>query len=228
MPEAVLPRLTMPLFDSDEARWQAVRSRNASADGLFVYCVRSTRIYCRPICKARLARRANVSFHGTPREAREAGFRACKRCRPDVEGGMPEDAAVGKIRAFVNGDSSSSSGGGVEDGVVMSLGQMARRTGLSKWHFHRVFKKCVGVTPVEYVRMRRSSSRSVGPTEAESPQQLLDVLDMGKLDFAALDPVLADEGSGGSGGEMANGHGDEDMSWTDLLAWPDDDLVRPD
>lgn len=222
------PAPPISLFDDDDTRWQAVRDRDANADGFFVYGVRSTRIYCRPICKARLARRANVSFYDTPHGAREAGFRACKRCKPEMEGFMPEDAAVRKIRAFV------SSGGG--DGV-MSLGQMARRTGLSKWHFHRVFKKCVGVTPVEYVRMRRRSgdlASSVGQTDvsttsagSESPATSLDAdwlqqLEMGEFDFGVLDPALADSGTASMGGMV-----DGDMSWADLLIWPEDDLTGP-
>ena len=70
-------------FDTDEARWQAVSSRQASADGSFVYAVATTGVYCRPSCAARAARRENVSFHRTPADAEAAGFRPCKRCRPD-------------------------------------------------------------------------------------------------------------------------------------------------
>ena len=70
-------------FDTDEARWKAVKSREATADGSFVYAVASTGVYCRPSCSARPARRENVSFHRTAADAEAAGFRACKRCRPD-------------------------------------------------------------------------------------------------------------------------------------------------
>ena len=58
-------------------------------------------MYCRPVCKARLARRSNVEFFDTPSQAEAKGYRACKRCRPDVGGGMPEERAVGKVREFV-------------------------------------------------------------------------------------------------------------------------------
>ncbi|POR34027.1 Bifunctional transcriptional activator/DNA repair enzyme Ada, partial [Tolypocladium paradoxum] len=68
-------------FADDDSRWQAVRARDVVADGFFVYAVRTTKVYCRPICKARLARRANVRFYATGGEAAAAGFRACKRCR---------------------------------------------------------------------------------------------------------------------------------------------------
>lgn len=144
------------MFEDDDSRWLAVQCRDANADGCFIYAVKTTKIYCRPICKARLARRVNVAFYATPGAARTAGFRACKRCTPDAVGCMPEDAAVRKIRAFVRdhhgGDSSDS------NSSISSLGQMARQTGLSKWHFHRVFKKCVGMTPYAFIRMQQQST----------------------------------------------------------------------
>ncbi|KAI5467582.1 metal binding domain of Ada-domain-containing protein, partial [Mariannaea sp. PMI_226] len=137
-----------------ESRWQAVVSRNANADGFFVYCVKTTKIFCRPICKARLARRANVSFYATGHEAQLAGFRACKRCKPEIAGFMPEEQAVQKIRKFVRNRAISGIGGD-EGNMRLSLSQMAKQTGLSKWHFHRVFKTCVGLTPIEYLREQR-------------------------------------------------------------------------
>jgi methylphosphotriester-DNA--protein-cysteine methyltransferase len=155
------PVLVSLLFQDDEARWQAIRTRNTNADGFFVYGVRSTKIYCRPACKARLARRANVSFYDDALAAQAAGFRACKRCKPQVLGFMPEDKAVTRIREFVRtraADESTAAaarGGGAPGAERMSLAKMANEVGLSKWHFHRVFKKCVGVTPVEYLRLQR-------------------------------------------------------------------------
>ena len=144
------PSSIISLFEDEDSRWQAVVSRNINADGFFVYAVKTTKIFCRPICKARLARRANVSFFDNGYLATQAGFRPCKRCKPEVAGFMPEEAAVRKIRSFVM---SRVSGGGGQ--AMLSLSQMAKQTGLSKWHFHRVFKKCVGVTPTEYLREQR-------------------------------------------------------------------------
>ena len=63
----------------DEARWRAVQARDAAADGVFVYAVRTTGVYCRPSCAAR-PKRANVEFFAGPAEALAAGYRACKRC----------------------------------------------------------------------------------------------------------------------------------------------------
>jgi AraC family transcriptional regulator of adaptative response/methylated-DNA-[protein]-cysteine methyltransferase len=66
-----------------DPRWAAIVKRDRSSDSAFVYSVRSTGVYCRPSCPARLAKPANVRFHATPADARRAGFRACKRCKPD-------------------------------------------------------------------------------------------------------------------------------------------------
>ena len=70
-------------FDDDEARWAAVQARDARADDVFFYSVRTTGVYCRPSCAARPARRENVAFHASQAAAVAAGFRACKRCQPD-------------------------------------------------------------------------------------------------------------------------------------------------
>ena len=66
-----------------DPRWQALVARDASADGRFFYSVRTTGVYCRPSCAARLPRRENVAFHASAAAAERAGFRACKRCHPD-------------------------------------------------------------------------------------------------------------------------------------------------
>src|SRR5437588_3429835 len=67
----------------DAARWNAIQHRDPKADDLFYYSVQTTGVYCRPSCAARLPRRENISFHLTREAAEAAGFRACKRCRPN-------------------------------------------------------------------------------------------------------------------------------------------------
>ncbi len=69
-------------YCDDDARWRAVLARDRAADGRFLTCVRTTGVYCRPSCPGRPMRR-NVFFVAAPAEARAAGMRACKRCRPD-------------------------------------------------------------------------------------------------------------------------------------------------
>ena len=128
-----------------EQCWEAVRSRNAGADGTFFYSVRTTGVYCRPSCASRLPRRENVAFHETMAEAEAAGFRPCKRCRPN-EGSPAErhvqaiDRACALIRAGDN---------------LPSLAELAKAAGISRFHFHRVFKQITGVTPRDYARSHR-------------------------------------------------------------------------
>src|SRR6266571_743634 len=80
---AAVPIKGTPNFNQDADRWQALAGRDRAADGSFYYSVATTGVYCRPSCGARLARRENVAFHGTTEAAERAGFRACKRCKPD-------------------------------------------------------------------------------------------------------------------------------------------------
>lgn len=79
---------------ADEARWRAVLARDPAADGSFVFAVRSTGVYCRPSCPARRPRRDHVQFFRGPREAAGAGYRACRRCRPDGSAGRSDTAAI--------------------------------------------------------------------------------------------------------------------------------------
>src|SRR5690348_2896655 len=83
---------------SDEARWEALRRRDPAAEGTFFYAVATTGVYCRPTCAARLPRRENVTFHASREAAERAGFRPCKRCRPDRPP-LPERQAEAVARA---------------------------------------------------------------------------------------------------------------------------------
>jgi methylphosphotriester-DNA--protein-cysteine methyltransferase len=165
----------LKMWKSDASRWAAVKNRDPTADGYFVYAVRTTKVYCRPVCKARLARRANVSFFALPEDAAKAGFRPCKRCKPDARGEMPEERAVQKIRALIReepGCSPSPSSLPLTPRDTGStntpepdpgrLADLARQTGISKWHFHRVFKNVAGVTPAEFLRQRRRTDQGLG------------------------------------------------------------------
>ena len=86
--------IARPRFASDDARWRALCARDASADGTFFYAVRTTGVYCRPSCGARRPNRENVAFYESREAARSAGFRPCKRCRPDAPVPGAEQAAV--------------------------------------------------------------------------------------------------------------------------------------
>ncbi|KFA60844.1 hypothetical protein S40285_06193 [Stachybotrys chlorohalonatus IBT 40285] len=205
-------------FQDDSTRWQAVKARDASADGAFVYAVRSTKIYCRPICKARLPRQANVTYYTTGQLAQHAGYRACKRCKPDLAGLMPEDEAVRKIWAFLNAGSFATS---TDQDPRASLGQMAKQAGLSKWHFHRVFKRCIGVTPIEYLNLQRintaaASGSSSYNTDADSPTDFVMAALIGSSNSNDM-PVSTTKGP------LKQLHGGEILNMDEFLSWPSHD-----
>jgi methylphosphotriester-DNA--protein-cysteine methyltransferase len=230
------PQLTP--FDDDASRWQAVQSRDAIADGFFVYAVKTTKVYCRPICKARLARRSNVTFYATGSEAQSAGFRACKRCKPEMEGFMPEERAVRQIRKFVLEQAAAGVGaaaGAAAEGKKLSLSQMARKSGLSKWHFHRVFKKTVGVTPFEYLRNERIAwGGSAGEGASWDGGQFsaggfgLDFWNMGMetdgtSESASMSSGLRSVGASGGSASPLELEELEELDLDNLLVWPDEE-----
>jgi AraC family transcriptional regulator of adaptative response/methylated-DNA-[protein]-cysteine methyltransferase len=132
---------------NDEERWAAVLRRDAAADGTFYYSVRTTGVYCRPSCAARVARRENVAFHLTCEAAERAGFRACKRCRPN-EAGLAEQHAAAVARACRAIEAAENAPG---------LEELAAEAGMSRFHFHRIFKSITGVTPKAYAAARRAA-----------------------------------------------------------------------
>src|ERR1700743_377940 len=92
----------------DEQRYEAVAGKDGRPDGLFFTGVTPTGIYCRPSCPAITPKRANMRFYPTAAAAQEAGFRACKRCRPDTSPGSPEwnvraDVAARAMRLISDG-----------------------------------------------------------------------------------------------------------------------------
>ncbi|KAF2442005.1 hypothetical protein P171DRAFT_59572 [Karstenula rhodostoma CBS 690.94] len=133
-------------YTTDASRWRALTTRDPAAATAFVYTVKSTRIYCRPTCPARLARRANVAFCATPAAAAALGFRPCKRCKPDKAPAQdPQEAAVARACVLI--------GEAVERGEEgVRLRVLAREVGLTERYFHKVFKERMGVTPRGWAR----------------------------------------------------------------------------
>jgi AraC family transcriptional regulator, regulatory protein of adaptative response / methylated-DNA-[protein]-cysteine methyltransferase len=128
-----------------EACWRAVENRDAGADGSFLYGVRTTGVYCRPGCASRRPLRANTEFFETTEAARAAGFRPCKRCRPtDDSAASRHLAAVEKACALLQNSE-----------AMPSLAELADAAGISRFHFHRVFKQITGTTPRDYARTHR-------------------------------------------------------------------------
>jgi AraC family transcriptional regulator of adaptative response/methylated-DNA-[protein]-cysteine methyltransferase len=147
---------------ASDPRWASVVARDRGADGTFYYSVRTTGVYCRPSCGARLANPRNVRFHRTAAEAERAGFRPCRRCRPD-------EPPLSRRQAALVAESCRT----IEAAeTVPDLGALARRAGLSRHHFHRLFKAVTGLTPRGYAaahrarRVREGLRRSATVTDA--------------------------------------------------------------
>src|SRR5216684_1632045 len=130
---------------NEEQCWAAVVAHDASQDGRFFYSVRTTGVYCRPGCASRQPRRENVAFYESTEAAETAGFRPCKRCRPN-EGSSAERhiAAVGRACALIRARD-----------TVPTLAELAAAAGISRFHFHRVFKQITGATPREWGKAYR-------------------------------------------------------------------------
>jgi AraC family transcriptional regulator of adaptative response/methylated-DNA-[protein]-cysteine methyltransferase len=145
-----------------DPRWASVRARATEADGSFFYSVRTTGVYCRPSCAARQPRPENVRFHETRQDAEQAGFRPCRRCKPD-QPSLSEQHSAMVTEACRLIDASHG---------VPSLEALATHAGVSVFHFHRIFKATMGLTPREYAaahrgeRMRDELGRSGTVTAA--------------------------------------------------------------
>ena len=131
---------------SESEAWHAVERRDRRSDGAFVYAVRSTGVYCKPSCPSRRPLRANVRFFSTSDDAEHAGYRPCRRCRPDDDDSLTAtDAAVVQARAYLDRHTDR----------PVSLSELARHTGVSQWHLQRSFKRVLGVSPKAYQDARR-------------------------------------------------------------------------
>ncbi len=128
-----------------DPRWARMTARDSGADGSFFYSVRTTGVYCRPSCGSRLPRPENVQFHSTRADAEQAGFRPCKRCKPD-QPSIAERHAARVTEACRLIESSA---------VAPSLEDLAAGAGMSLFHFHRVFKAVTGLTPRAYAAAHR-------------------------------------------------------------------------
>ena len=128
---------------------RARASRDARFDGKFFIAVTSTRIYCRPVCKVRDAKRSNIRYYPTAAAAAEAGFRPCLRCRPEAAPGTP--AWLGTLAVVRRGLRL------IEDGVLdeCSVEELAERLGIGTRHLHRLFVQHLGASPICIAQTRR-------------------------------------------------------------------------
>ena len=155
----------------DEQRYTAASSKDARFDGVFFTAVRTTGIYCRPSCPAITPKRVNVVFYPTAAAAQQAGFRACKRCRPDASPGSPE----WNVRSDVAGRAMRLIADGVVDrsgvaGLAASLGYSPRQVG-------RLLTAEVGAGPLALARAQRARTARILVETTSLP--------MGDIAFAA-------------------------------------------
>ncbi len=127
-----------------ERAWQKIETHDASADGQFVYAVRTTGIYCRPSCPSRRPARDRVAFYSTPDEARVAGYRACKRCQPDSV--HPQAAVIAAACRYLDRPRET----------VPSLGELGEAVGMSSYALQRLFRQVLGITPRQYFATRQT------------------------------------------------------------------------
>ncbi|HWE45509.1 MAG TPA: bifunctional DNA-binding transcriptional regulator/O6-methylguanine-DNA methyltransferase Ada [Caulobacteraceae bacterium] len=135
--------MTAAELPSEDARYAAFVRRDKTMRSRGVMAVKTTGVYCRAGCPARMPKRENVQFFTTSEEARAAGFRACKRCKPD-EAASPNAALVARACRAIE-----------EAETAPNLDALADQSGLSPFHFHRVFKAETGVTPGQYAAQVR-------------------------------------------------------------------------
>lgn len=129
-----------------DPRWAALCARDPAAEGRFVYAVRSTGIYCRPGCPSRRPKPENVQFFADREAAAAAGFRPCRRCRPEEAPLAQRQAAVvADLCRFIEAAE-----------TPPTLAQLAARAGLSPHHLHRLFQAHTGLTPGAYAKARRA------------------------------------------------------------------------
>lgn len=135
-----------------EAAWAAFERRDRQWDGRLVGAVTTTGIYCKPSCPARRPKREHVRFYSDAAEARDAGFRACLRCKPDEVG--RDRIAVAEALALIE-----------RAEAPPVLEELAAAVGYAPHHFHRLFKRATGVTPAAYARGLRARRAERALTE---------------------------------------------------------------
>lgn len=133
----------MNQYSSFDEKYQALVNREPNAEGNFIYCVKSTKIFCRPTCFARLALKKNIFFCDNIEEAKQYGYLPCKRCKPDKTEGWNRirDLVMEGCRCIMR-QAQSTKG--------LNMEELVRELRVSKWHFYRKFKIYTGLTPRKF------------------------------------------------------------------------------
>lgn len=130
---------------TNHQKWQAVKNNDASKDGLFYYAVKTTGVFCRPSCKSRLPKREHVTFFDAADDAKSAGYRPCKRCRPDLQNYQPMQETARKMKRRIDDHYASSK----------RLDSELKQLGITQHRLKQIFKECYGCTVREYINQQR-------------------------------------------------------------------------
>lgn len=183
---------TLPESSPADPRWLAVLARDPHTDGTFWYAVRTTRVYCRPSCPSRHARRENVTFYETPEAARADGYRPCLRCQPDEIGA--HQRLVAHVQQLLD-----------TRYPTPTLAELGEATDLSPFHLQKVFKRVTGLSPKQYAmrarteRLKGELREGMGITPAlyeagyNSPRTLYDPI----TDQLGMNPLAYQQGGAG-------------------------------
>lgn len=132
--------------------WEAVQDRDRSADGQFVYAVRSTKIYCRPSCPSRKPARAQVVFFALPQAAEGKGFRPCRRCQPrSARSRDPRVESVARLCRVIESRVDAAE----ETSTGLSLAALSSSTNMKPHQLERAFRRLMGISPRQYADSRR-------------------------------------------------------------------------
>ena len=149
---------------SNDVMWKATVDCDSKYDGKFFYAVKTVGVFCRPSCKSRTPLRKNVVFFAQTEEAQKAGFRPCKRCRPDISDYAPVLEIAKKTKAAI------------DDYYIQRqrLSEKMKQIGAAPNHLAMIFKKHYGMTPLQYINRLK----------IEKAQKLLEKTDMPIIDIA--------------------------------------------
>jgi AraC family transcriptional regulator of adaptative response/methylated-DNA-[protein]-cysteine methyltransferase len=188
-------------MDTNPAFFEALTQRDRIADGVFIYAVKTTGIYCRPSCAARNPLAKNTAFYPTPEAAEKAGFRPCKKCHP----GSPTrpDANAALIAAACRRIQTAE--------TPLSLATLAAEAGISPFHFHRLFKSITGVTPKTFAAAARATRMKSALSNAPNVTQ---ALYQAGYDSSARFYAAAEDHLGMAPATYRKGGAGEDISFT--------------
>jgi AraC family transcriptional regulator of adaptative response / methylphosphotriester-DNA alkyltransferase methyltransferase len=143
---------------TDNERWKAVSENDKNYDGIFLYGVKTTKIFCRPSCKSKLPLKKNIVYFETKESAEQDGYRPCKRCRPDILKYQPIEEITGKTKSLIHAYFTE------RQKLARELGQI----GISRHRMTNIFKEYYGMTPKDYydnLRLGEAKNRLVNTDE---------------------------------------------------------------